>query len=260
MIRDHVGATPMANLTATLTQDMEKIWASLSKPAHLADTTLSTYFDLSFAALPHKILMPEKFEESVIELRKRFTDRGREDYVFQPAYHKRIPADGVAFYMEGIWQQVQSNKDLDLPTQQELLAQFRCDEIATGVIEAFVASSKAVRKPIESGSVMEGLGGLMRDWLNVALTNFDRDASRYHAGVYQRKRQDLLAALHTSLSPIFLGQLKNLHKAVATQFTKDLAAGLKEPGYDFAAVVTAATKKARDAFIEGAKGTPKSGA
>lgn len=31
VIRDHVGATPMQNLTGTLTQDMEKIWASLSK-------------------------------------------------------------------------------------------------------------------------------------------------------------------------------------------------------------------------------------
>lgn len=47
--------------------------------------------------------MPEKFEESVTELRKRFTDRTRPDYVFQPSYHKRIPADGVSFYMEGIW-------------------------------------------------------------------------------------------------------------------------------------------------------------
>lgn len=31
VIRDHVGATPMSNLTATLTQDMERIWDSLSK-------------------------------------------------------------------------------------------------------------------------------------------------------------------------------------------------------------------------------------
>lgn len=31
VIRDHVGATPLSNLTATLTADMEKIWASLSK-------------------------------------------------------------------------------------------------------------------------------------------------------------------------------------------------------------------------------------
>lgn len=27
-----------------------------------------------------------------------------------------------------------SNKDLDLPTQQELLAQYRCDEIASVII------------------------------------------------------------------------------------------------------------------------------
>lgn len=73
------------------------------EPDHLADSTLKQYFDLDFAALPHKVLMPEKFEEAVLALRKRFVDRSRDDYVFQPAYHKRIPADGVSFYMEGIW-------------------------------------------------------------------------------------------------------------------------------------------------------------
>jgi hypothetical protein len=77
--------------------------AFASQPDHLASAKLSDYFDLTFAALPHKILLPEKFEEAVIDLRKRFTDREREDFVFKPAYHKRIPADGVPFYMEGIW-------------------------------------------------------------------------------------------------------------------------------------------------------------
>lgn len=52
--------------------------------------------------------MPEKFEKAVVDLRKRFTDREREDFVFKPAYHKRIPADGVPFYMEGIWVRVPS--------------------------------------------------------------------------------------------------------------------------------------------------------
>jgi hypothetical protein len=47
--------------------------------------------------------MPEKFEEAVVDLRKRFTDRERDDFVFKPAYHKRIPADGVGFYLDGIW-------------------------------------------------------------------------------------------------------------------------------------------------------------
>ncbi|WVO19367.1 protein SEY1 [Cryptococcus decagattii] len=253
VIRDHVGATPMSNLTGTLTQDMEKIWDSLSKPAHLEDAALSSYFDLSFAALPHKILMPEKFEEAVLELRQRFVDRSREDYVFQPAYHKRIPADGVSFYMEGIWQQVLTNKDLDLPTQQELLAQFRCDEISTLVVEAFLASAKIVRKPVDGGSVVEGLGALMRDWLETALGKFDRDASRYHSAVYQRKRLDLLSSLHASLSPLFLGQLKNLHKIETAKFSKDIVAGVKEPGYDFAVVVEEGKKRARERFLTGAK-------
>ncbi|WWD17114.1 protein SEY1 [Kwoniella shandongensis] len=253
VIRDHVGSTPMSNLTATLTQDMEKIWASLSKPQHLADATLSSYFDLSFAALPHKVLMPEKFEESVLELRQRFTDRSRADYVFQPSYHKRIPADGVGFYMEGIWQQVLANKDLDLPTQQELLAQFRCDEISTVVTEAFVASSKVVRRPVEVGSVVDGLGALMRDWLDTALGKFDRDASRYHAGVYQRKRLDLLASLHASLSSLFLGQLKNLHKIETGKFSKGIVAGVKEPGYDFGKVVEEGKVASRTRFLDAAK-------
>ena len=103
MIRDHIGTTPLANLQATLTADMQKIWESLSKPTELQDRQLSDYFDLSFAALPHKVLEAQKFESEVLELRKRFVDKSREDYVFKPAYHKRIPADGVAFYMEGIW-------------------------------------------------------------------------------------------------------------------------------------------------------------
>jgi len=103
VIRDHVGATPLANLSQTLVADLTKIWDSLSKPEGLTDLKLTDYFDLSFTGLGHKILVPEKFEKGVMELRKRFIDRERDDFVFKPAYHKRIPADGVAHYMEGIW-------------------------------------------------------------------------------------------------------------------------------------------------------------
>jgi hypothetical protein len=64
---------------------------------------LADYFDLGFTALPHKVLAAEQFEAEVQKLRQRFEDKSRPDYLFKPVYHKRIPADGVAFYMEGIW-------------------------------------------------------------------------------------------------------------------------------------------------------------
>lgn len=103
VIRDHIGVTPLANLQTTLTADLTRIWESLAKPAELTDRQLSDYFDLAFTALPHKILAADKFEEEVQKLRTRFVNKSSEDYLFKPVYHKRIPADGVAFYMEGIW-------------------------------------------------------------------------------------------------------------------------------------------------------------
>ncbi|KAI0358523.1 root hair defective 3 GTP-binding protein [Trametes cingulata] len=253
VIRDHIGTTPLANLQATLTADMQKIWETLSKPPELKDKQLSDYFDLSFAALPHKILAADKFESEAKELSRRFLDKSRDDYVFSPLYHKRIPADGVAFYMEGIWEQVQSNKDLDLPTQQELLAQFRCDEISTAALAEFNEQAKSQKRPIESGKVVEGLGKMMRAWRSAAIGRYDRDASRYHQGVYKRKRADLVSVIDSTLSPLFLGQLKNLHKSCLATYKKEMLDGMRGESYNFADVVAAARERLEQRFLEGAK-------
>jgi hypothetical protein len=173
VIRDHIGTTPLANLQATLTADLQKIWDSLSKPPELAAVQLSDYFDLAFTALPHKILATQRFEDEVRRLRTRFVDPESPGYLFKTSYHKRIPADGVAFYMEGIWEQVQTNKDLDLPTQQELLAQFRCDEISGVALAEFGEQAKSQKRPVEAGKVVDGLGGMMRNWRTVALSEIE---------------------------------------------------------------------------------------
>lgn len=64
---------------------------------------------------------------------------------------------------------MQSNKDLDLPTQQELLAQFRCDEISAVALAEFGEQAKSQRKPIDAGRVVEKLGSMMRTWREAAL-------------------------------------------------------------------------------------------
>ncbi|KAF9653272.1 protein SEY1 [Thelephora ganbajun] len=253
VIRDHLGTTPMENLVATLTSDMEKIWDAISKPTELRDRQLKDYFDLSFTTLSHKLLRPDVFEADVNRLRGRFTDKARDDYVFKPAYHKRIPADGVAFYMEGIWEQVQSNKDLDLPTQQELLAQFRCDEISAQALGDFNEQSKSQRKPVESGRVVEGLGKMMRDWWTTALARYDQNASRYHKGVYQRKRADLIGVMESTLSPLFLGQLKNLHKSCLVSFKREMLDGMRGESYNFAEIVNDARSRFEQLFVSGSK-------
>lgn len=83
--------------------------------------------------------------------------------------------------------------------------------------------------------------------------SFDTAASRYHSGVYTRKRVELLSKLNSSLSPLFLSHLKNLHKLVLKEFRKSIQDGLKQEGYDFAAVVSETKAKAEKDFVEGSK-------
>ena len=64
---------------------------------------------------------------------------------------------------------MQTNKDLDLPTQQELLAQFRCDEISAAALQEFNEQAKPQKRPIEAGKVVEKLGAMMRSWREGAL-------------------------------------------------------------------------------------------
>ncbi|CAE6527701.1 unnamed protein product, partial [Rhizoctonia solani] len=92
----------------------------------------------------------------------------------------------------------------------------------------------------------------MGSWKSTALSRFDRDASRYHAGVYQRKRADLLIQLDTKLGPLFLGQVKNLHKSCLSSFKKEVLDGVKAEGYSFADLVGGAREKWEGRFREGA--------
>lgn len=88
--------------------------------------------------------------------------------------------------------------------------------------------------------------------LQFCLVRYDRDASRYHQGVYQRKRADLLGVIDSNLSPMFLGQLKNLHKSCLVTFKKDMTEGMRIEGYNFADVVSSSKSKCEKRFIEGA--------
>ncbi|KAI8642931.1 RHD3/Sey1 [Parasitella parasitica] len=254
VIRDFVGATPLENLAKTLKADLEKIWESLSKPEGLEDCKITDYFDFMFTGLPHKVLLPEKFDQEVIKLRSRFNDAENPDFVFRPEYHKRIPADGYTMYASSIWDKVLTNKDLDLPTQQELLAQYRCDEISNAAFEAFKEQIAPFKSPIlEKNQIIPDLGEQMKLMREEAIQTFDKSASRYNQGVYQKKRLEMLVKLNTQLGVYFVGQLNNLHKKAIIRFDENLQKHLKIPGYNFAEAVSSCKKEANDMFLNGAK-------
>ncbi|OAP61496.1 protein sey1 [Fonsecaea erecta] len=270
VIRDFLGTTPLQNLRNTLMQDMARIWTSLSKPPGLENSSIDDYFDFAFAALPHKLYQPEQFKAEVAKMATRFRDghrdRRRDAFlgefdggIFLPEYHRRIPADGFSHYAEGIWDQIANNKDLDLPTQQELLAQFRCDEIMREVMVAFDEAitpretEQADAARMGRAEPISGLGAAMKGARADGIKNFETEASRYHKGVYQRKRTELESKIDTRLKALFAGQLAAAHKEGVQRFSDAVSAAVKAgqkkgASYDFAEIVTEQKKIALDNF------------
>ncbi len=266
VIRDHIGNTPLANLRDTLIQDLTRIWSTISKPQGLENSKIDDYFDFAFAALPHKILQPDKFLEEVDKLSTRFTAGHRstkdQEYaggVFLPEYHRRIPADGLSIYAEGVWDQIVNNKDLDLPTQQELLAQFRCDEISREVLVGF----DSVISPLEEQQaeatrsglpiVLPDLGTAGSGAREKCVRAFEVQAGRYHKGVYTTKRSELESKIDARLKALYHAQLLAAHKAGVAAFSEAVTGavktGQKAGGtYEFADIVDKQKKKTLEVF------------
>lgn len=249
---------------------MTNIWTGLSKPAGLEKSRIEDYFDFAFAALPHKILQPEKFITEVEKLGTRFRvghravrehglDQELDGGVFLPEYHRRIPADGFSVYAEGVWDQIVNNKDLDLPTQQELLAQFRCDEISREVLEAFDVSIAPLEEKQAEGvrlgkpAVLKDLGTAGKAARVKSIKAFEVEASRYHKGVYSRKRVELEGKIDTRLKALYHGQLSAAHKSGVTSFSDAVSSAVKAgqkkgASYEFAEIVEREKKVALKQF------------
>ncbi|KAF3931187.1 hypothetical protein ABW19_dt0204726 [Dactylella cylindrospora] len=263
VIRDHIGHTPLENLKKTLMADLNNIWHNLLKPPGLEKSEISDFFDFTFTTLPHKLLMPDQFKAETQKLKLRFREEIQSNAepthdgiidttntgVFLPTYHRRIPADGLPHYAGNIWRMITENKDLDLPTQQELLAQYRCDEISTVCVELFDEVIVPFELSLNQKVVQANLGPSMKSALDATISKFTEEAGRYHKGVYKRKLEDLEKKLLARLRVLFVAQLTAAHKLAISVFADTIQKGIKKPGADFASLVSETRKEVLANFI-----------
>lgn len=215
VIRDHLGVTSMDSLATTITQDLLKIWDALSKPPECELLAFSDFFDLAFHTLSHKVLQNEKFLDDIRRLGDRFVDPSSRDYLFKPYYHHDIPIEGWTMYAENCWDQIDSNKDLDLPTQQILVAKFKCDEIAAACYEDFLVGFATILEASIQEIAQESLlqvhqdvtgykeiGGVLIQARENVLHSFDNLASRYNQSVFEQRRQLLAEKVNLKLQEV----------------------------------------------------------
>lgn len=211
VVRDFTGVTPLDNLSQSLTSDLERIWSELNRPEGCENYKLSDFFDLSFASIAHKHFQPEKFTKDIRQLGDEFTS---DTQLLRPQYHRGIPIDAWAMYSQQIWDQIELNKDLDLPTQQILVARFRCDEISNNIYQEFLEQFDASSFDGDAVDVAKTMTKLRDN----ALASFDTQASRYQASVYGDRRTSLEARIDDKLGQIAIEKLETFSKELLEAF------------------------------------------
>lgn len=207
-IRDHIEqVSSLAILKKQLMIDIDKIWAGLIQPEMYRNSNITDFFDIEFVALPHKLLMEQEFDNAVDKLKERFVDPTNEGYFFKPEYKKSVPIDGFQFYAVNIWNVILHNKDLDLPTQKEMLATFRCSDISNEVFVEFEKKCEVWDREIKQRKLVKNLGVIAREEADHVLSLFTQQTLLYASSVVQQKKELLMDRMKQSALNIFGTQM-----------------------------------------------------
>lgn len=133
VIRDFAGVTSKENIEAVLLGDLQQLWSAIHIPqADDGEKRLESSFDVRFEFLPHKLLQSTEFEVELERLKRKFNGPSFSSFDTE---ERTLPAADLVRLAAGIWQKILASKDLHLPTERELVAQYRCEEILQVIFE-----------------------------------------------------------------------------------------------------------------------------
>lgn len=246
LFRDHTlpedeEHTPLDYFVNVITEDMAKIWASISKPEQHSSSKVTDFFEFRFVSLPHKVHKSKEFKKQVTELKHRFLDPSHPDRLLSKNYKKDIPADGFAKYAENIWGVIQENKDLNIPTQKEMLSMFRCEQMATTAYENFLTQLASLTQTLERGTLIQTFGARVSAMVEAAYEEYDPGAKRYVASVATAKRVELTEKMAIATAKLLQTQLRLAADTEIAALNEQLKARIlsqKAPIPNFSQVIT----------------------
>ncbi|CCW70536.1 unnamed protein product [Phytomonas sp. Hart1] len=122
----------------TLRVSFDKIWENIVKPPRFSDSSITDLFSFKYFAMPHLKLQQGEFFSSVSELQRWFTDSRSKDFLFNhQSMFRGVLLEDLPSYLANCWETILTSKDLDIPTQREMLAHHRCKDAKANVFLSF---------------------------------------------------------------------------------------------------------------------------
>ena len=208
-----------------LKTDISNIWNEIKKPENYENKKLEDFFIFEFLSLSNYIYERTKFENEINELKLRFINDNH-NYIFNNIISENIPSDGLGYYICQLWNEILNEKDLDIPTQKEMLSNYRCQEIKMNTLKKYENELDNLNKK----SSKKNLSDFKNFCINLRddiLNDYDDSVFYYDENVKNKIREELDDNISKKLYSCFLNQSKKLIVLVQNKMRNDLENKLK---------------------------------
>ena len=117
-------------------------------------------------------------------MREKLLDPNHSKYLWNKSYTNDVAADDFNIYAKNIWEAVKENKDLDIPSQKEMLAMFRCEELANVAFEEFSKETQPIAAQLRSGDIVENFGPRCSEIVENSMSSFPSSSSLLFSSLF----------------------------------------------------------------------------
>ncbi len=214
-------------IESMILNDIYNIWSEIKIPEKYKGKKPNDFFTFEFITLPNKIYVPDQFDKECDILKKRLK-HDHENYIFSNLNDiKNVPADGLQQYINQLWNDILNEKELNIPSQREMLANYRCTEIKQNILNSFEKEIKDLNSECSKKDVSD-FKFRCEDINKRMLDSYDEVAKNYEDKIYQNIRNQLEETISQKLFACFLNQTKRLIPMIQKFMRLDLAKQLKK--------------------------------
>ena len=239
-------------IESLILEDIHKIWKEIKIPEKFAGKGPENFFSFEFITLPHLIYKKDDFNKEIEDLRKRL-DKNNQNYFFNNLSSiKNVPADGLKQYVNQIWKDILNDKDLNIPSQREMLANYRCTEIKNKILLSHDKEFKDLYKSSLEKNI-ENIKDTFIDIKNRICTEYEKQACNYEEKVYKNFYNQLIEQISQKLYLCFLNQTKRLIPLIQKFMREELQKKLltiDDNNDDYMTIATNLKKKYLDQLLK----------
>lgn len=192
-------------------KSLTKIWESITKPQGFEQHGITSLFQVRFHGLPHYKLQRDAFDSEVKQFRRWFLDPLCPKYLFDSTVsYRHIPLEALSSYFDSCWSSIQTSRDLDIPTQRDLVARHRCSELYEAAVTNFEVVVDERAAQIKAGKLFPKLEAALHHAADASGADFLLQTKLYSHKVVTEYSAKLTTSLHDKIVQLLSMQIGKL--------------------------------------------------